>query len=254
MAPILTLITVTRNDLDGLRRTLQSAALQRGELLEHIVVDGASTDGTVEFLASIDDGAVTRYVSRPDRGIYHAMNRGLSMATGEWVLFLNSGDTLHADFSLEHFAGFALSRRSTIVGLVELHWQGDLYLNPNVERLDAQIVLPPHQGFFAPRVHYQDMRFDERFPVTADRRWMTAAQRRFDVVLYPYPVACFQLGGISNRPCWRSIKLRAREGPKPLMNEAVKWCMYKTLGTRLYYRVLYARKYRRLSAPLRLKP
>lgn len=253
--PVLTLLTVTRNDIAGLRRTLDSTAAHRGPMLEHIVIDGASTDGTAQFLAESVGGAVSGYVSRQDRGIYHAMNRGLSMANGEWVLFLNSGDTLHDRFSLEHFASFCKARSGkVIVGLVELHWEGDTYLNPNVEKLAPQLSSPPHQGFFAPLVHCHRSSFDERHPVSADRRWMSEAQARYGTVLYPHRVARFELGGISNRPCWRTVKLRAKEGARPLVNEAIKWCMVSALGLRRYYRVLYARKYVRSTSPSPFEP
>lgn len=245
--PLLTLLTVTRNDIDGLRRTVASTTPHRGALLEHIVIDGASTDGTEEWLSAAAGNSVSAYVSRSDRGIYHAMNRGLRMAQGDWVLFLNSGDSLHERFSLEHFAAFAQDRRTAIVGMIELHWNGDSYVNPNVAKISKQLLSPPHQGFFAPRAHYGTATFDEGYPVSADRRWMTEAQDRFGTTFYPHLVARFELGGVSNRPSWRTVKLRAKEGARPLFNEAVKWCMYRALGMQRYYRVLYARKFTRSS-------
>lgn len=87
-----TVVSVTRNDLAGLQRTVASVRAQRGVPIQHIVVDGASTDGTVEWLAAQDWPAGSRFLSEPDRGIYDAMNKGAALATGELIVFMNGGD------------------------------------------------------------------------------------------------------------------------------------------------------------------
>lgn len=91
----LSIITVVRNDPEGLQRTAQSLAEQQFEDFEWIVIDGASTDSTVAALAA--QSAQMRQpeflISEPDRGIYDAMNKGLVRAQGEWLTFLNAGDT-----------------------------------------------------------------------------------------------------------------------------------------------------------------
>lgn len=95
---------------------------------------------------------------------------------------------------------------------------------------------------------------DERHTALADRRWISEAQARYGTALYPHRVTCFELGGISNRPCWRTVKLRAKEGPRSLVNEAIKACMVDTIGLRRFYRALYGRKYVRESSPSPFKP
>ncbi|SEQ18493.1 Glycosyl transferase family 2 [Neolewinella agarilytica] len=89
---LVSVITVVYNDQAGLRKTINSVVAQGSELLEYIVIDGGSKDGTVEtaeeFSANID-----RFVSEPDGGIYDAMNKGLRLATGQWAIFMNAGDT-----------------------------------------------------------------------------------------------------------------------------------------------------------------
>ena len=89
----ISIITINRNNRDGLRRTLESVSGQTEKPLEMIVIDGASTDGSVEVIPSFES-VVTDWVSEPDRGIYHAMNKGIARAHGGWSLFLNSGDCL----------------------------------------------------------------------------------------------------------------------------------------------------------------
>jgi glycosyltransferase involved in cell wall biosynthesis len=90
---VISVVTVTYNDVESLRRTLDSVVAQRWAGIEQIVVDGGSTDGTAALLAK-RDREIAAWRSEPDKGIYDAMNKGLSLASGEYVLFLNSGDTL----------------------------------------------------------------------------------------------------------------------------------------------------------------
>lgn len=89
--PKVTVITVVLNAVDLIERTLQSVIAQDYPNLEYIVVDGLSTDGTLDVVAKFSDG-ITQIVSGKDGGIYQAMNKGAELATGEWVLFQNAGD------------------------------------------------------------------------------------------------------------------------------------------------------------------
>lgn len=95
-------VTVTYNAEGGLRRTLDSVASQTWPDIEHIIVDGASTDGTMAIAQQyakdndINDGAHDIVlISEPDGGLYDAMNKGLRRATGHYVVFINAGDCLH---------------------------------------------------------------------------------------------------------------------------------------------------------------
>lgn len=94
MTPLLSIITVTYNASETLRPTMESLAAQTWGDFEHIVVDGASTDGTVQLARELALPC-TRIVSRPDNGLYDAMNRGLQLSRGSYVMFLNAGDSLH---------------------------------------------------------------------------------------------------------------------------------------------------------------
>lgn len=90
----LSVITVARNSASTLERTLQSVLRQQGADVEHVVVDGGSTDGTAELLRRYEAlyGGRLRWISEPDSGIYSAMNKGLALATGDAVAFLNADD------------------------------------------------------------------------------------------------------------------------------------------------------------------
>ncbi len=92
--PLISIITVNLNDLEGLKRTMTSVFEQTWQEFEYIVIDGGSTDGSKEYLETHRD-KIDFWVSEKDSGIYNAMNKGIKVATGEYFLFLNSGDILN---------------------------------------------------------------------------------------------------------------------------------------------------------------
>lgn len=94
---LLSIITITYNNLSGLQRTIASVRRQTFSDYEQIVIDGASTDGTPDYLKT----ANVRYVSEPDKGIYDAQNKGIALAKGDYCFFLNAGDTFCSPTVLE---------------------------------------------------------------------------------------------------------------------------------------------------------
>ena len=94
----LSIITINRNNAVGLEKTLQSVATQTFKEFEYIVIDGASTDGSVEVIGKFErQFAHLKWVSEPDTGIYNAMNKGIRMASGDYIQILNSADCLAAE-------------------------------------------------------------------------------------------------------------------------------------------------------------
>ena len=96
----LSIITINYNNLAGLRKTVESVLAQTYREFEYIVIDGASTDGSAEYVRAQAD-KLTYWVSEQDTGIYNAMNKGVRAATGEYVLMLNSGDFLVDEYVVE---------------------------------------------------------------------------------------------------------------------------------------------------------
>lgn len=95
----LSIITINYNNAAGLKRTLDSVAEQTYTDFEHIIVDGASTDGSVDEIIGYSQSSIANrhqitWISEPDTGVYNAMNKGIKRATGDYLLFLNSGDYL----------------------------------------------------------------------------------------------------------------------------------------------------------------
>lgn len=104
MAASVTVVSVTRNDLEGIQATLASVREQQGVAIQHVVVDGGSTDGTVEWLESLYWSEGSGYSTGPDRGIYDAMNKGALRATGDLIVFLNGGDRFARSFTASEVA------------------------------------------------------------------------------------------------------------------------------------------------------
>jgi glycosyltransferase involved in cell wall biosynthesis len=90
----LSIITINWNNVEGLKKTVESVMRQSCQEFEYVIVDGGSTDGSVDVVKQYSSMPNLRWVSERDKGIYNAMNKGIKMASGEYVQFLNSGDSL----------------------------------------------------------------------------------------------------------------------------------------------------------------
>ncbi|MCD7799450.1 MAG: glycosyltransferase [Akkermansiaceae bacterium] len=100
----LSIITINYNNRAGLMRTLKSVKEQDALTFEHVIIDGASTDGSVYVIKAYSkERANVILLSEPDTGIYNAMNKGARLASGEYCLFLNSGDELYSDNVVSQF-------------------------------------------------------------------------------------------------------------------------------------------------------
>jgi glycosyltransferase involved in cell wall biosynthesis len=115
---LLSIITINRNNLEGLRKTFDSVKTQTSVDFEYIVVDGASMDGSLELIEQLSNLIVQPFtwISEPDTGVYQAMNKGIKIAKGKYLLFLNSGDFLVNEhvlsqvFLTEHVADILCGR------------------------------------------------------------------------------------------------------------------------------------------------
>lgn len=113
--PEISVITVTYNAASCIDRTLKSMANQSFQDFEHIIIDGASDDATLEIINS-KKLSQTVIVSEPDKGLYDAMNKGLRLAKGNYVIFLNAGDTFHESDTLAKYANEAMKGKDIIFG------------------------------------------------------------------------------------------------------------------------------------------
>jgi len=175
---LISIITVIRNAAATLDRTLRSVDSQTFRNYEHLIIDGASTDGSAA-VAAARPSPLRRFDSRPDGGLYDAMNRGLSEACGDYVVFLNAGDTFHAPDTLERVAAAIAGAGSPgiVYGQTDIVDDAGRYLRPRHFEAPEQLGLRDfrrgmvvcHQAFFVLR--RITVPFDLRYRFSADYDW-----------------------------------------------------------------------------------
>lgn len=198
----LSIITINYNNLDGLKRTYNCVVTQSFTDYEWIVIDGGSTDGSREFIEAHQD-SFSHWVSEPDRGVYHAMNKGILQAHGEYLSFMNSGDyyadseTLAEVFKNCNYAdilfGYVIGEQTKDIYFPEvmtnnIHWSK--IINSTI----------PHQGSFIRRSLFEDIGlYDESYKISADRKFFSSALINYSASyeFIPKPIAIFNQHGIS---------------------------------------------------------
>src|SRR5690606_3965772 len=124
--PLISIITVNLNNLEGLKRTMASVFNQTYQNFEYLIIDGGSSDGSKEYIEANAD-KISYWVSEPDKGIYNGMNKGIKKARGEYLLFLNSGDHFVEQKVLEDNHHF-LNDSPIIYFDVLVRYKGDEYI------------------------------------------------------------------------------------------------------------------------------
>jgi len=112
--PRVSVITVVRNAADAVAETIRSVASQ-SDVFEHLLIDGASTDDTLERIEQFANNRC-RVISEPDFGIYDAMNKGLQLAHGDWLIFMNAGDRFHGDRVVSNALSHMTSEHDVLLG------------------------------------------------------------------------------------------------------------------------------------------
>jgi glycosyltransferase involved in cell wall biosynthesis len=128
--PVVSIITVVFNGLSLIEKTIKSVISQTWPNIEYIVIDGGSTDGTVEILR-LYDHQISYWISEPDKGIYDAMNKGLATATGDYVWFMNAGDVIYSPETTEKiFSGTKSANNADSAIIGQAHTQLNFASNP----------------------------------------------------------------------------------------------------------------------------
>jgi glycosyltransferase involved in cell wall biosynthesis len=212
--PKITVITVCLNAQAHIEQTIESVVGQSYPDIEYIVVDGGSSDATLDIVRR-HEGGIAKWLSEPDEGIADAMNKGLALATGDYVIFLHADDYLLDDSVIERAAG-ALDRRHEIFAFEVLYAQGE-----SLRRL------PPrgftwamnfktgilHQGAICRRSLFDRIGpFDTRFAIAMDYEFFLRAYRSgVALKVVPFPLSVMRDTGVSSRRDWPSLRRRFGE-------------------------------------------
>jgi glycosyltransferase involved in cell wall biosynthesis len=166
--PTVSIITVVRNDVEGLGRTMDSVSSLDYPRKEYIVVDGASVDGTLAVLER-RGSEVTRWISEPDGGIYEAMNKGVRLSSGEYVCFMNAGDRFASrDIILRLFDPKPSAELLWGDCIIESERREEYDSARDVLRLLHRQMTVCHQSLFVRREALLRRPFDESFRIAAD--------------------------------------------------------------------------------------
>jgi glycosyltransferase involved in cell wall biosynthesis len=217
-SPKISIITITYNAEKHLERTLKSVILQTYTNKEYIIIDGNSTDGT---LAIIKRNAhyLDYWISEPDKGLYDAMNKGLAQATGDYVVFMNAGDTFYEDTTLEKV--FALNADADV-------YYGDAMIiaENSLQPLGLRSQITPH--CLPERLSWKDLRkglvvchqafivkksicepYDLTYTLSADIDWVIRVLKKATKVVNTQEIiATYLLGGLTTQK--RNISLQER--------------------------------------------
>lgn len=203
--PKISVITAVWNDAEHIEKTIQSVLSQTFPDIEYIIIDGGSNDGTVDVIEKYAD-KIAYWVSESDKGVYDAMNKGIAASTGDFVIFMNSGDTFHSMDAIEKMISDSESSNSLIYGNVSVkYWDGVVVEKPHEffkTFMKFKGVGICHQTVFFPGEIIRKMKYDLSYRIASDydlmyRMWKNGINFVYrDVV-----VADYEWGnGISSNP------------------------------------------------------
>ena len=197
----LSIITVNLNNRDGLQKTIDSVVAQTFKDFEWIVIDGGSTDGSKELIEQYAEH-FSYWVSEPDKGIYNAMNKGIRVAKGEYLQFLNSGDWLCDETALERCFLHGFTADIAYGNLFYVYPDGKMeksnYPNPLTLRYLYHDSIG-HNASFIKRDLFQTVLYDEHFKIVSDWAfYVRCAMENREFAFVDEMVTCFDMNGISS--------------------------------------------------------
>lgn len=213
LKPQLSIITVVYNNFHHIERTMRSVFSQTYPNIEYIVIDGGSNDGTVDIIKKYQN-QITKFISEKDAGIYDAMNKGLALASGDYVLFMNSGDEIYAPHTVEQI--FAIQTDADIyygeTAIYSTNWQ---HLGQRRHKAPSKFTWKSfkygmnicHQAIYIKRSLTQP--YDLQYSLSADIDWVIrAAKQAKQIVNTNQLVAKYMSGGMSQKKHLQSLRER----------------------------------------------
>lgn len=202
-ALLISIITVNLNNLEGLKKTMTSVFEQTWQEFEYIIIDGGSKDGSREYIESNND-KIDHWVSEPDKGIYNGMNKGIKTATGDYLLFLNSGDELSNKTILQEITSSNSFDRDLIYTnliMVDKNKE-EIKKYPHILNFSFfyKTSLPHPSTFIKSSLFYEERCYDEELKIVADWKFFMDSLCKHNATYKKVPKALsrFYLDGISS--------------------------------------------------------
>ncbi len=196
--PLITIVTVVYNNEETLERCINSVLEQKYDNIEYIIIDGGSTDGTLEIIKKYQN-SIDYFVSEPDDGIYNAMNKGISLSAGNYLCFLNSDDYYSNDFISE---SVKMSMRTNADIIYSDYYMGETEIHSGVINEGTYIhhLNINHCTFLASKETYNKVGpYREAYQIVSDVVWMRRAfANNIDFVHLPKSMFYFADGGLSS--------------------------------------------------------
>lgn len=211
--PKLSVITIVYNNVRDIERTILSVLGQTYANIEYIIIDGLSNDGTLQVIDQYKD-RVSKFLSERDEGIYDAMNKGLAIATGDYVIFMNSGDEFYAPDTVANV--FAVADDADIYyGETEMINDEGQSLGQRRHQAPATFTWRgfkygmsiSHQAIYIKRALTEP--YDRQYQLSADIDWIIrAAKKARKIVNVKQYVAKYLVGGMSKKKHHQSLEER----------------------------------------------
>lgn len=207
--PLITIVTVVYNDVYHIENTMLSVINQTYPNIQYIIIDGGSTDGTVDVIKKYED-KISYWVSEPDKGIYDAMNKGLEKVTGEWVNFMNSGDSFFCNKTLNQLFEQEIPLTTGVVFGDTYTKKGLLKMIPFIKNKSRKKIKDMgicHQSIFVKTKMAKMLKFRMIYKVAADYDMI---KRCYDsgcgFYYVPVPVSVYDMNGFSRHHALQQLK------------------------------------------------
>lgn len=207
-----TVVTVTYNAKDVVEETILSVINQSYENIEYIVIDGGSTDGTVDIIKQYED-KIDYWISEPDEGIYFAMNKAIEKATGVWINFMNAGDRFYSEHDLTRvFTEQNVSEYDFVYG----DWyrtNGEKYHLIKTRPLNTmwKRICFSHQSLFSRTSLMKKKPFDHSYNIVSDyENYFSRYMEGYSFFKVDFPIAIILIGGFSDQSFFKRTYERYR--------------------------------------------
>jgi len=196
--PLITIITVVFNGKKYLEETIQSVINQTYDNVEYIIIDGGSTDGTLDIIKKYED-RIDYWVSERDKGIYDAMNKGIDLASGKWLNFMNAGDRFYSNYIISKiFSTNMKPKVSLIYGNTDIGHKILKYKN-NISLVDmAQGMMLCHQSAFYIK---NNIRYNVSYNICSDQDFTIQylLSKNNEILYLNETISKYDLNGISSQ-------------------------------------------------------